>query len=52
MIKDFWAMHPSKTMLSKNRPEVSSMVTLMEQTKLMQNNWLLNDPYYNKEAMV
>ena len=48
MVKDFFSMHPSRTIHSKNRPEISNMVTLMDQTMLMQNNWLMGDPYYEK----
>lgn len=47
MIKDFWAMHPSKTMLSKNDPSVSSMVSILDESRYMQNSWLNGDPYYN-----
>lgn len=39
-------------MPSANRPEISDMVSLLSQTKLMQNNWLLGDPYYAKEKAV
>lgn len=47
LVYKFISMHPSKTMLSKNNLEVSNNVSLMEQTRLMQNNWLVSDPYYN-----
>lgn len=46
MVRDFWAMHPSKTMLSKNVPEVSDMVTIIDEALFMQNRWLTNDPHY------
>lgn len=46
-IEQFKAMHPAKTMMSKNAPIISNTVTLMEQTLLMNNNWLMGDPVFN-----
>lgn len=45
-VEQFKAMHPAKTMMSKNAPIISNTVTLMEQTLLMNNNWLMGDPMF------
>ena len=50
-VKQFMSMHPSNTMLSKNTLTVSNTVTLMDQTRIMQNNWLISDPYYQSNSV-
>ncbi len=45
-VNDFMALHPRESMLSVSSPEVSSSVSLSEQTLLMLHKFIHDSPMY------